>query len=341
MEKITIGVINYNGIERLPNTLEAITKLDYLNFEVIVVDNGSTDNSPEWVKEKYPQFQLVLIGENLGPSGARNVILTRAKSEYVFVMDNDIILEPDVFTRLMSVMGKCPDAAICHPEITDANDPQVHHYNGGWIHYLCTFISRLEPEPGAIRPEWEQFDVTSGGALLIRRELARELGNFDEDYFFNWEDGDFVSRANLSGYSCLNVPGAIVHHMSKPRGTSKVFYQTRNRWYFILKLYSWRTILLITPALLLFEISLAMLLLLKGSFLEYMRGNFAVFKNFRQIMLKRKAFMTLKKVDDRDWLKSGSMYVPEEIAGNTLLKMIAESFYKLFDVYWLLVRKLL
>ena len=340
MKKITIGVINYNGMKRLPETLEAISHLDYPDVEVLVVDNGSTDGSSEWGEKEYPQFKFLMIGKNLGLPGARNLILEQADSEFVFVMDNDIVLEPDVFTRLVTVMEKCPEAALCHPEITDANDPHVYHYNGGWIHYLCAFISRPKPEPEEKRPEWGQFDVTSGGALLIRREIAEELGRFDADYFFNWEDGDFAARANLAGYSCLNVPQAIVHHRSNPRGTSKVFYQTRNRWYFILKLYSWKTIIFISPALFLFEISLAVLLLLKGSFFDYIKGNIAVLSDFSQIMKKRKAFRRLKVVKDKDWLRSGSMYVPEGIARNKLLKALAESFYKLLDVYWMLIRKI-
>ena len=247
MANVTIGVVNYNGRNVLPDTLQSIRGLDFPVSEVIIVDNGSKDGSPEWVKEHYPEFRCIRLKENLGLPGARNVILQEARTDLVFTMDNDISLDRGSLRRLVEVMEKVPRAGACHPEIRDVADPNVTHYNGGWIHYLCASVPRSEV-PGS-RPEYEVFDTISGGALLIDRDTALRIGGFDEDYFFNWEDGDFTARLTLAGYLCLNVPEAIVHHRSKPRGTSRVFYQVRNRWFFILKLYSWRTILFTVPML--------------------------------------------------------------------------------------------
>jgi len=82
----------------------------------------------------------------------------------------------------------------------------------------------------------------SGGTMLVERDKALHIGLFDEDYFFGWEDADFSLRMTISGFKCLNVPQAVVYHKMKKRGLSKAFYQIRNRWYFILKNYSSRTL---------------------------------------------------------------------------------------------------
>ncbi|KAA3657427.1 MAG: glycosyltransferase family 2 protein [Chloroflexi bacterium] len=333
-KKVTIGVVNYNGINVLPETLHAVNNLTYPYFDIMIVDNGSTDGSREWVEARYPQVCICALGENVGLPGARNIIIQEAKSDYLFIMDNDISVEPNMLTQLMDVMEKVDGVGVCHPEICDENDPSVYHYNGGHIHYLCSLISRKKPLPYAERPLYEQFDVISGAAMLMRRQTALEIGGFDADYFFNWEDGDFTARMTLAGYKCLNIPHAFVHHRSKPRGTSKAFYQVRNRWYFILKLFSWRTILLITPMLVLFELTQAGLLLLKGAGKEYLRGTVAVFKDMPMILKKRNDFQKLKIVKDEKWLHRGEMFVPSHLMDRKIMDILNKIVCNCFNFYW-------
>jgi len=332
LDNVTIGVVNYNGRDVLPDTLQSIRGLDYPISEVIIVDNGSTDGSTGWIKENYPEFRCIEIGENLGLPGARNVILQEARTDLVFTMDNDISLERDSVGRLVEVMGKVPRAGACHPEIRDVADSNVTHYNGGWIHYLCAYLPR-SADAGP-RPEYEVFDSVSGGALLIDRNTALRIGNFDEDYFFNWEDGDFTARLTLAGYLCLNVPEAVVHHRSKPRGTSRVFFQVRNRWFFILKLYSWRTILFTAPMLLLFEISQALFLILKGSVKEYIKGNVAAILMLPRILEKRKSFQNIKVKRDKDWLRGGDIYIPSNLLKGEMAIYFKKAYCGFFNMYW-------
>lgn len=334
LQEVTVGIINYNGKETLPETIRAVMQLAYQALRVIVVDNHSTDGSLEWVQQHFPEIHCVPLAENLGAAAARNRILQEAKTEYVFILDNDIVVEPDVLSRLMDVMQKVPQAGICHPEICDPADPTVHHYNGGWIYYLGGLISRPKPKPSEFRAEFEVFDVVSGAAILIKRSLALQLGGFDEDYFFNWEDGDFSARFTLAGYFCLNVPAAIVHHRSKPRGTSKVFYQTRNRWFFILKLYSWKVLLLALPMFLLFELCQILFLMMKGAFGDYWKGNLALLESLPQILEKRRAFQKLKVVEDRNWLRTGPLYVPGQLMKRPELYAMQEALQRVFNVYW-------
>jgi GT2 family glycosyltransferase len=333
-ERVTIGIINYNGRQVLPDTIAAVKRLDYPAFEVVVVDNNSTDGSREWLQHNHPDIRCFSLDRNVGSAGARNLILEQATTEYVLLLDNDISVEPGTLTRLMNVMKSTPDVGVCHPEMTDPNDPEVHHYNGGRIHYLGALVSRPKPKAGEFRPLFERFDVIGGAALLMRRDVALQIGGFDADYFFNWEDGDFTIRLTLAGYKVLNVPGAAVRHCSKPRGTSKVFYQVRNRWYFMLKMYAWKTIVLSLPMLLFFEAVQALLLLLKGAAKDYVRGNLAVLADLPFILRKRRAFQPLKIKRDVTWLTSGPIYLT---LGRSPSKVIVASqnlLYSVFNLYW-------
>ncbi len=337
-EKITIGVVNYNGKNVLPETIESIRNLNYPDFEIIVADNNSTDGSQEWLKKNYPQIKCFFLEDNRGPAGARQKILEKTKTNYILFLDNDISLEPDTLNQLLKVKKKVSNAALCHPEICDDNDPFVYHYNGGYIHYIGTFISRNK-DLGE-RPEYEVFDVLSGAAFLVEREKALAIGGFDQDYFFNWEDGDFIVRLTLAGYLCLNIPEAIVHHRSKPRGTSKAFYMVRNRWFFMLKLYSWKTLIFLSPALLVFEISQALFLLIKGVGKDYFQGTIAVFKYWPTIMEKRRAFQKLKIKRDNDWLHAGELYVPDNLLQYKFMYALKNLYSSFFNLYWLIIKPL-
>jgi GT2 family glycosyltransferase len=339
-EKVTIGVVNFNGNGVLEETLHALEKLDYPECEILVIDNGSTDGSRDWLRERTEKFQCVFLSRNVGSAAARNVLLKEACSDYIFFLDNDIRVEPDALSLLMRALREVPNAGLCHPEIRDDNDPGVFHYNGGYIHYLCALIARTPPVQGWKRPSVEVFDVISGAALLVRRDLALSIGGFDEDYFFNWEDGDFTVRFTLSGFRCLNVPDAAVHHRNKPRGTSKVYYQVRNRWYFILKFYSSKTIFAITPMLILFEIIQAPFFLFKGVHRDYLRGTFSAIQDFPQTMVKRRKFMAIKKIRDREWLRAGDPYVPPQLdARKRKLSYLKSLCFKMFNGYWRLVSR--
>jgi hypothetical protein len=171
--------------------------------------------------------------------------------------------------------------------------------------------------------------------------VALGIGGFDGDFFFNMDDGDFTSRMTLAGYRCINVPAAAAGHRSKPRGTSKVFYQVRNRWYFMFKLYDWRTLILIAPMLLLFEVLQALFLLRKGAFLEYLRGSVAVLRNLPAVLARRRAFQPLKRRPDRDWLRAGRMYVPPQLSRpGSIMALLQAVFFGMCSTYWRLVRPL-
>jgi len=339
MERITIGVVNHNGLHRIRHTLKAIQNLDYPSYEVYVIDNHSTDGSCEWIRQAYPEVRCITLNQNHGPNVARQLILEQADSAYVLIMDDDIVMARDALTRLVTVMRKVNRAGVCHLEIKDCACPEAaYHYNGGSIHYLCALVPRDKPTDH--RPEYEIFDTVSGQAMLIDRDAALSIGGFDNDYFFGWTDGDFTARMSLAGFLCLNVPQAVGWHTAHPRGVSKAFYQVRNRWYFMIKLYSWRTLMLSAPMLLLYEFALMLLLVFKGAGKEYWRGMKAVVHDLPMLLRKRRLCQQLKVRRDRDWLFAGELYIPHGLIANPAACSLIRLFSHFVGLYWRLIRPL-
>ncbi len=338
-EPVTVGVVNYNGIRTVTAALDSVRALEYEpSPAVIVADDCSKDGSAELIEQNYPEAVLIRNPQNSGSARSRNRILEASKTRLVLIIDNDITLTPDCLKKLADVKSKVAEAGVVHPHILDRDDPSLPQpYNGGWIHYLCAFIPRKELTS---EKEYEIFDTVSGAAMLIDKEISDKIGGFDDDYFFNWEDGDFTFRCTISGHPCLNVPGARVYHKSKPRGTSKVFYQVRNRWYFIFKTYSFKTIFLCLPAFAAYEVSLAALMALKGTLPEYIRGSVSALADFHRTMAKRKKVQALKVKKDAEVLRAGAIYVPEAMLGGGALNRALEVYTGIFKLYWEGVRAL-
>ncbi|WP_158269720.1 glycosyltransferase [Desulfonatronum sp. SC1] len=336
LPRVSVVIINYNGVDRLEQTLHAVELLAYPEVaEVVVVDDGSSDGSQFLVRERFPHIRLVELGQNQGAAAARNRALAEAGSELIFLLDNDIVVEPDCLSHLVRAKQKVPHAGAVHPTIIDQHDPRLSaHYNGGFIHYLCAYIPKDQVEE-----DHAVYDVVSGGALLLEKSLAERIGGFDEAYVFNWEDGDFLFRLTLTGRPCLNVTAAKVTHTAAPRGTSKAFFQVRNRWFFIIKMYGWRTIALSAPALIVFECSQFLFLLLKGAGKEYVTGTWAAARQLPELLRKRRAVHLLKVAHDRDVLRSGDLYVPPQLLNNPVLRVFKRAYVGFFNVYWLLIRK--
>lgn len=347
MEQVTISIVNQNGIKRLPLVLDAIYKQDYPIAEVIVVDNASTDGTPQWLEEHYPQVRCIGLAQNQGANAGRQIGLEQAKTRYVLIMDNDMVLEPDAVGKMMHVITTVPRVGLCHAETKDRDFPEsALHYNGGSIHYVGALVSRTHND--GPRPEYEHYDSLSGQTLLVERELALHIGGFDVEYFFGWTDADFTVRMSLAGYRCLNIPAAVGWHIARPRGTSKTFHQVRNRWYFMIKLYAWRTLILIIPMLVVYELSLMVLLLIKGAIKDYARGTLAAVHDLPMLLRKRRQFQRLKVKRDREWLVAGQFYIAGAIQNGSYVKggfiqgrvqrAMLKGLNNLFTAYWKLVR---
>ena len=340
-DRVTVAVITYNGAKLLEECLSAIESLDYPDYEVMVVDNHSTDQSVDLVREKFPGVRILEMDQNRGPNPARNMAILKSKTNYVFLLDDDTILTPHCLSILMSARDLIQDIVVYHPRIAYYDDRDRIQHEGAEVHYIAAAIVR---NGGMSIKNASKESVPIGaasGTLLIDREKVLPIGLFDEDYFFGWEDGEFTFRLTASGLKCLSVPRATVYHKATKRGFSKAFYQIRNRWYFILQIYSLRTIFLILPALIVYELSLLGYLTMKGVLIKYLKGNMAVLQDFGKLMKKRQKVQLLKKLSDKELLHTGEISIRQDLLDSKHAKVGRKLLNLFFDSYWKLVKDFL
>ncbi|GAI58197.1 unnamed protein product, partial [marine sediment metagenome] len=233
-EKVTIAVITYNGEHLLEECLSAIKSQDYPEYEIMMVDNNSTDCSVDLVREKFPEVKILQMKKNRGPNPARNAAILKSDTSYTLLVDDDAVLTSECLRNLMKVMKKYPNVGLCHPRVVFYDSHTRIQHDGIRIYYIGASVLKnsgasIEHASKEIIP----ISMASAITLLVKRNKALQIGLFDEDYFFGWDDIDFSFRMMISGFKCFNVPQAVVYHKMKKRGLTKAFYQIRNRWYSI------------------------------------------------------------------------------------------------------------
>lgn len=333
MKQVTIGIINFNGESVLTDTLDAALAQDYPAIkEIIVIDDGSTDRSVAMIKEKFSVVRVIESGENQGPNPVRNRALLEAKTDYVLLMDNDIVMEKNVIRLLVHALESVPASGLVSAQIRFREEPQKIQYNGVFIHYTAGAVMNTEESDHPI-----QVGAVSGGTILVDREKAFQIGLFDESFFSGWEDGDFTFRMGLAGYPVLVMTRAHVYHKKEATGLARVTFQVRNRWWFIFKNYSWRTIILISPALILNQIAICAFMMMKGQLGSFLKGNLDAMLSFGHVLRKRKQVMAIKRTNDRDLLTCSSVNLVGDMAPSGVMKIGLQLMNGSFKLYWRLI----
>jgi hypothetical protein len=253
-------------------------------------------------------------------------------------------LEVDCLSLLVQTMIDDPEAAVATPMILDASDRERIYSDDIKLHYLCAAImpNRHKQIPANLDWTARQMVVGSGGMLLVRKSLIAKTGDFDEDYRFGYDEGEFALRVSMSGLKVMYVPSAkIYHHESPARPSHRLRYAIANRWRLMLTTYSGRTLLLIVPSMLLYEMSQLSFLLLKGAIGEWLRAAFWIAGDLKKIMEKRKANLSVKVMPDNKLLTTGEIFVFSYRMGNRFIIMVKLATDKIYNGYWRLVRPLL
>ena len=331
---ITIAVMNFNGEKYLEDTFDSIFRLDYPSIrEILLVDNDSTDNSVPLVRKEYPKVKIVKTGGNRGACFARNVAIRESRSEYIFLMDYDVVLSDDILTKCEEGFFQNPQAGIVSGQIRFYDRPDKIQYNGAHIHFAGAAIqNKLDSEKPMV------VEAVPGTALLLDKNKGEAIGLFDDDFFYGWEDGDFSFRMTLAGYPVLVHPKAAAFHRKAKRGLHWVDYQVRNRWWFILKTYHFRTILVLLPAIFLYQLAIFCFLTMRGHFISFCKGSFAVLGSLPGVIKKRNAVMRNKVVYDRQVLQGGKIDLMGDVENGLALKTASKLFNLLFSIYWLFAK---
>lgn len=236
--RVVIVIPNYNLKSDLIECLESLKGQEYSNFDVIVVDNGSSDDSVNLVREKHPWVIVLAREENGGYAKALNDgILHSWKSnpEYYFLLNNDTLVPPDTIQKLVDIAEQDPNIAIAAPKIIYHEHPDRIFSLGdrifSWLPLPIRFGLRKKDKPEYNRTM--DFDYVFGCALLVRASVFSQIGLFDTSYFMFYEDADFCRRVREYGYRIVRAGQTIIRHKSS-RSVKKdpklmIFLRARNR----------------------------------------------------------------------------------------------------------------
>jgi GT2 family glycosyltransferase len=346
MITIPVAIINYNGKKTLLQTVESILNSKGVKPEVYVYDDCSTDNALEELSRKFPQVKIYSHPFNTrNPNVLRNKAVREINSEKIFITDNDIIFDEYCLKNLNDVMDSDPLITTCSPRLMYQTDEKRTYFAGVQIHFMAAAIGKYREE--IIDHSDKPIEPNSGGGImLLKRSKALEVGAFDEDYGLAWgDDGEFYQRLLLSGYKCLYVPNAFGYHEYKPFGKERYYRavgQVRNRLMFIATHYSKRTIILLTPAFIVYELMEFVFMLSKRIPSLFFKGEIEFFKRLKMVRQKRKKVQRLRKVSDKDVLSSGEIYIsPAVKKNNKIVKTLMNGVQGFFRVYWKIISPLI
>jgi GT2 family glycosyltransferase len=248
--RASIIVVNHNGRATIAACLESLLATAGAAAEIIVVDCGSTDGSPELITVQFPAARLIRAA-NLGFGGGNNLGAEQAAGEYLVFANPDTVAAPGWWQALVEALVADASIGLTTSRILLAGDLARLNAAGNDVHLTGLTLCRGLGRPAARFDRPATVGAVSGAAFAIRRELFRRLGGFDPGYFMYMEETDLSWRAQLAGYRCAYVPQSVIHHAYRLRlGSYKIYYQERNRYRLLLKSLRRRTLILLAPALL-------------------------------------------------------------------------------------------
>lgn len=230
LPSVSFVICNYDGRDYLQALFESLRALDYPRelIECIVVDNGSSDSSPEFIQQNLPEVKLIRNSQNLGFARACDQGAEAARGEWLAFVNNDMRLDPGWLRRLFAALGKCGDDVVCGGGKILSWDGRKVDFIGGTLTFYGHAFQREfgEDVPTVSADAPEEILFACGGSMLIRRDVFIEVGGFDEDYFAYFEDVDLGWRLWLMGYKVIFVPQAISYHHHF--GTTKRFLESKH-----------------------------------------------------------------------------------------------------------------
>ncbi len=302
MIKVSVVIPNFNGEKFLRICLPSLVKQTYQNFEVIIVDNGSIDDSVEYINKNFPKFKIIKLQRNYGFAKAVNAGIKKSKGELVFLLNNDTKVDKKCLKYLLESVKSHPEVGFIQAKIINFSNPQKIDSVGDLIDSVGHLYSRGFNQNVRKFTQAESIFLASGSGVLIRKFLFSKIGFFDEDFFLYMEDADFFLRAQIAGFTGWFEPEAKVYHHRM--GTAKNNFEVetfKNLNLLILKNFPIRLILSDGNWLKIFLVHLNTLkyLVSKGYLWQTAKVEFYLIVNLGKTLKKRKWIQSTKKVSDQ------------------------------------------
>jgi len=247
--RVGVIVLHWNAVSETRQCVESLRNINYPNFMVFLIDNGSTLALEEFLDKEESGVQIIRSNENLGFSGGCNIGIRasiEAECDFVWLLNNDTTVHPDALMYLVKKAEVQPLAGIIGSTILEQEDKNVINHMGGRIN---PFVGRcFHLEQGKKYSEFRSAGIATpsyvtGCSLLARVAMAEEVGLLDEGYFLYWEDADWCVRARRHGWGIAIADDSLVYHAgSGSLGSMSIlkgYFLARNSIRFILKFYPW------------------------------------------------------------------------------------------------------
>lgn len=319
---VSVIVLNWNGKHFLEKCLKTLLSQDYENYEILLVDNGSTDGSVEFVKKifgKNPMLKIIPLDKNYGFSKGNNIGINKAKGKYVIVLNNDTEVKPNFVSELVKVAesDKKIGSVSCKILLYTGEIWYGQYFtNKGFI--VPFFTQSILKE--RLNRVYEHFTLNlanSGCAVLYRKEVIKKIGGFDEDFWADWEDYDLGYRINLAGFKSVYIPKPLVLHVGSGSGYTperrvRIY---RNMLFTYIKNYELKNLIIRFPLFIFLLLPLFHVgwvihkLRFPGEYFDRRRGFqylFSIIKAYIQFLTKLKTFIRkrykvqrLRKISDK------------------------------------------
>ncbi len=221
MEKVTVVIPNYNGIEYLKECLKSLEKQNFREFSVLIVDNHSQDGSPEYVKEHYPKIRLYEMDKNYGFSIAVNKGIRESRTPYVILLNNDTVTEADYVGELYRHISRSKKIFSVSSKMVSYHDRNLMDDAGDLYSVAGWAFQRGIGQPAENFDQPCEVFSACAGAAIYRRSVFKKIGLFDELHFAYLEDIDVGYRARIAGYRNEYCPTAVVYHVGSATSGSK------------------------------------------------------------------------------------------------------------------------
>jgi GT2 family glycosyltransferase len=287
----------------LGECLDSLSKQSFRAFDTILVDNGSVDGSVDFVRLNYPEVRIVSLTENVGFAAANNIVLRTVEAEYMALLNNDAVADPHWLESLLLGLEAHPEAGFAASKMLSYDHPNEIDRAGDAYTWGGTGLLRGRGLRAHRLDAQEWVFGACAGAALYRTSMLREIGFFDEDFFLLYEDVDLSFRAQLTGYRCLYVPGAIVRHKGSGSiihdSATSVYYSHRNlEWVYVKNMPSG----LICKTIcfhLIYDMASFLFFMATGKGKEFLKAKLDALRGFKKALRKRRKIQSKKKVSDK------------------------------------------
>jgi len=213
--KISVIIVNYNGQDFLADCLESVLKSDYPNYEVILVDNNSSDNSVNIIKNKFQQVKIIINKKNFGFARANNIGIQQANGDAFLLLNNDTVVSPQLVRQLADELFNSSKVGVVGPKIYFYGTDIIWFAGGqiDWQNFESWHIGRNKQEKDLKNDILREVDFITGCTLMIKKEVIQQVGLLDENFFAYYEDADLCMRVKKAGFKVVYVPFGGVWHI--------------------------------------------------------------------------------------------------------------------------------